>query len=548
MMNIDKFIRALPLALFAFVAACGGSGSESGDAPFGGGGGGGGGATAVADLSVSLDKLSVTNSGTDAVTVTVTAVDASRNALPDIPVSVSADNNAVVLPSGTATGSNGTYTALVNIGADRSNRVITVRVMSGALERLAAFQVVGARLVGTPLPAVVLAGSAGNKVDLRLTDSANNPMSNVPIAVEAAGLAAVSGTTGPNGEFSYTYTAPTAAGVFLITARAAGVTAETRVEIQSAGGGGIPPVTQAILSASATANPSVVAVNQGTSSANRSEIRALFLGANNAPIQNVRVKFDLAGDPNSIGGTLSSGTAIVYSDANGVANVSYVPGSRSSPTDGLTVRACFGSTDTEANACTRSTTTTLTVTSEPLAVSIGFNNEIESGTSGLTYIKKYVILVVDSSGRAKADVQITPSVDLTEYLKGNLVDATGGRTTAIRAVCANEDVNRNGVLESGEDINGNAQLDPRKSDVAIQVLGNGRTSANGTAVVQIEYPENVALWVRFRILVSASGISGTEGRAELAGTLAASQADFESPSPAFFRSPYGTAASCSDPN
>jgi hypothetical protein len=548
MMNIDKFIRALPLALFAFVAACGGSGSESGDSPFGGGGGGGGGATAVADLSVSLDKLSVTNSGTDAVTVTVTAVDASRNALPDIPVAVSADNNAVVLPSGTATGSTGTFTALVNIGADRSNRIITVRVTSGTLERLAAFQVVGSRLVGTALPAVVVAGSAGNKVDLRLTDSTNNPMANVPIAVEASGVAAVTATTGPNGDYSYTYTAPTTAGVFLVTARAAGVTTQTRVEVQSAGGGGIPPVTQAILSASATANPSVVAVNEGTSTSNRSEIRALFLGANNAPIQNVRVRFDLAGDPNSIGGTLSSGASIVYSDANGVANVSYVPGSRSSPTDGLTVRACYGSTDAEATACTRSATTTLTVTSEPLAVSIGFNNEIESGTGGLTYIKKYVILVVDSSGRAKADVQITPSIDLPQYRKGFLQDGTGGRTIVVNAVCNNEDLNRNGVLESGEDINGNGQLDPRKSDVAIQVLGNGRTSANGTAVVQIEYPESVALWLRYRILVSASGISGTEGRAELMDTLAASTEDFDSPSPAFFRSPYGTAASCTSPN
>jgi hypothetical protein len=190
----------------------------------------------------------------------------------------------------------------------------------------------------------------------------------------------------------------------------------------------------------------------------------------------------------------------------------------------------------------------LTVTSEPLAVSIGFNNEIESGTGGLTYIKKYVILVVDSSGRAKADVQITPSIDLPQYRKGLLRDGAGGRTIVVNAVCNNEDLNRNGVLESGEDINGNGQLDPRKSDVAIQVLGNGRTSANGTAVVQIEYPESVALWLRYRILVSASGISGTEGRAELTDTLAASTEDFDSPSPAFFISPYGTAASCTSPN
>jgi Bacterial Ig-like domain (group 1) len=551
-MNVKRLLTLLQfVALLAF-AACGGSGSDAGAPPFGGGdgGGSGGGSTAVADLTVSLDKLSVTNSGTETVAVTVTAVDASRNALPSVPVSVSADNNAVVLPSGNATGPNGTYTAVVNIGSDRTNRVITVRAVSGALERIAAFQVVGAKLVGTALPAVVISGSANNKVDFRLTDANNNAMPGLPISVEASGLPTATGTTGANGDYSFSYTAPASAGAVTVTARAGGTSVDTRIEVQSAGGGGIPVVTQTILSASVTANPSVVAVNEGTSTTNRSEIRALFLGANNAPIQNVRVKFDLNGDANSIGGTLSSGASRVYSDANGVANVSYAPGSRSSPTDGLTIRACYGNNDAEADACSRFALTTLTVTSEPLAVSIGFNNEIESGTGGLTYIKKFVILVVDASGRAKPDVQITPSIDLVEYFKGSLVrNSSGSLGQGITAVCQNEDTNRNGVLEALEDINSNGRLDPRKSDVAITILGNGKTSANGTAVVQIEYPESVGLWLRYRILVSASGIAGTEGRAELVDVLGVAQSDLTgTATPAFFFSPYGTAASCANPN
>ena len=42
---------------------------------------------------------------------------------------------------------------------------------------------------------------------------------------------------------------------------------------------------------------------------------------------------------------LTSGTNVVYSDANGVATTAYVPGSRFSPTDGLTVRACWSAND-----------------------------------------------------------------------------------------------------------------------------------------------------------------------------------------------------------
>ncbi len=164
-MNLKSLLSYLQLTVLVLLAACGGGSSDSGSSPFGGGTGGGGSAgNAVADLSISLDKLSVANSGADTVTVTVTAVDASRNALPNVPVSVSADNSAVVLPSGNATGATGTLSAVVGIGADRANRVISVRVTSGGLERTAAFQVVGAKLVGTPLPAVVVAGTANNRV------------------------------------------------------------------------------------------------------------------------------------------------------------------------------------------------------------------------------------------------------------------------------------------------------------------------------------------------------------------------------------------------
>ena len=65
----------------------------------------------------------------------------------------------------------------------------------------------------------------------------------------------------------------------------------------------------------------------------------------NKPVKNMRVRFDLAGDVNSIGGTFTTGDNVVYSDANGVATSAYVPGTRSSPTDGVTVRACWDYVD-----------------------------------------------------------------------------------------------------------------------------------------------------------------------------------------------------------
>ena len=114
--------------------------------------------------------------------------------------------------------------------------------------------------------------------------------------------------------------------------------------------------------------------------------------------------------------------------------------------------------------------------------------------------------------------------------------------------CSNEDINRNGVLESVEDINHSAAIEPRKSDVAVTIIGTGKTDDSGMAVVQIEYPQNVATWTRVNILVSATGVSGTEGRATWTEVLSAPAAAFtQTSAPAFIASPYGQVYFAEDP-
>lgn len=548
MMSILKRMAALAAAIA--MAACGG-GSGGGTSPFGGGGGGVVPPPVASDIALTLSTTNIANSGTQTVAVEVTAVDAARVALSGIPVTFSVDNNAVLVVGATATDATGKVRATVGIGNDKSNRVVTVKATSGGLERTAAFQVTGAKFASATAVPAVLAPAAAGEVQYRVTDANDNPIAGVPIAVAGNGIAPAEGTTGSNGDYVFKYTAPAQAGTVDITANSVGVTRTTSIIVQ-AGSGSIPNVTPgSVLSASVSANPSVVSVNTATTN-NRSEIRALFLGANNAPIKNVRVRFDLDGDANSIGGTISSASTIVYADVNGVASTAYIPGSRSSPTDGVTVRACWGNTDADlANgACPNAARTTLTVISEALAVTIGTNNKLLIGPSGLTYIQRYVVLVVDSSGQAKADVQITPSIDLPYFFKGSyrlpnpaaVPPETGGWQRIVRAACDNEDLNRNGVIEfATEDQNLNGSLEPRKSDVAISVEGNGKTDATGIAVLRIEYPQSHASWVAYKILVAASGVSGTEGRTSYSGVLAVLAADVAATTvdPPFRDSPYG---------
>ena len=101
----------------------------------------------------------------------------------------------------------------------------------------------------------------------------------------------------------------------------------------------------------------------------------------------------------------------------------------------------------------------------------------------------------------------------TRYWKGFYTRSTAWDQNANAGGCANEDINRNGVLEVVEDINHSAAIEPRKSDVAVSIVGTGKTDDSGMAIVQIEYPQNIATWARVKILVSATGVSGTEGRA-----------------------------------
>lgn len=548
---MTTFQRFISIAALLALAACGGGGGSKGTSPFGpndpGTPGTPPGTPVAADISLTLSSPTVNNSGTETVVATVTAVDANRNTVTGIPVTIRVDNGATVQVSGTSTSAAGIVTGTVGIGADRTNRTVTVTATSGALTRQLAVQVVGTRVTATAVPAV-LAPSEQGRVQYRVVDANGNPLAGVPITITGPGGVTSSATTAVNGDYQYTYTAPNTAGNLNIVASAGGVENTTTVIVQS-GPSTIPPVTAgSVRSATVSAAPSVVAVNAASSTTNRAEVRALFVGNNNAPIANIRVRFDLAGDANSIGGSFSTGDALVYSDANGAAASAYIPGARFSPTDGLTIRACWGYTDFAVGSCPNQASTTITVISDALSVSIGTDELVV--LEDLVYVKRFVVQVNDSSGLAKPDVQVNPLLDLPSYAKGFWTRTTDRWVqTIMTAGCENEDINRNGVLEvysngGVEDANGNAQLDPRKADVNVAFEGGNRTNAAGQVRLRITYPRNYGSWVRFKLDVAAAGVSGTEGRASFSGTLPVPFTAVQAQgAPAFDLSPYGVQGS-----
>lgn len=507
------------------------------------------------DMTMVLDKISIGNTGSDKVTATVTAVDAQRNVIPGIPISFNADNGSTVAVVNGTTNAQGQAVATITSGADKSNRLITVTAKSDALTRTATFQVTGVKVTASAVPTQPAAGSTSNRVEFRVSDVNQNPMTFQAITVSAPGLPSASGTTDANGAYTYTYTAPATAGPIDITGTSGGVSTAVTVTVPSSSST-VPPASPAVVSASVQASPTVVSVNTDSTN-NRAELRAIFLATGNLPVKNVRVRFDLNGDANSIGGTINSGQQLVYSDANGIATTSYAPGNRASPTGGVQIRACWDYNDFAATSCPNSVLTTLTVVSDPLSITIG-TNEIIDTSNDLTYIKRFVVLVVDAAGQPKGDVQITPSLDLNGYYKGywSLVgdawirrfdlDTLGNTVAGQPAVCKNEDDNRNGAIDGSEDRNGNGQLDPRKSDASISMSGSTRTDANGQAILVLQYPRSVATWVNFTITASAFGVLSPP--ATYSGDLpyiAATLTD-KSAAPAFSVSPYGSVRKASD--
>jgi hypothetical protein len=505
-------------------------------------------------MTLVLSAPTVLNSGGDTVVATATVVDANRNLIPSAPVTFAVDNGATAAVPSATTDANGVSKATIGTGADRANRVITVTAKSGSLTRTATIQVTGVRIVATPVPATLAPGALGS-VRFRVTDVNSNPLAKQDVSIAGVGGVEVLGKTDDNGAFEYNYTAPSAAGTLNITASSAGVTLTQPIQVQTtaaiAPAISSPPIEAATVSLSTA----VIPANVGATN-NLIEVRALFLRETNKPAERVRVRFDFAGDVNNIPGTLSTGGVMQYSDASGIVRTTYTPGNRTSPTDGVTIRACWDYTDFAAGTCPNSASATVTVVSEPLSVSIGTDNKIALGTTGLDYVKYYLVQVNDAAGGPKADVQLSALIDLQGYYMGfwelvgidwkQRIAAINGNATQ----CDNEDVNRNSVNEvygngAVEDANRNGQLDPRKADVVVSFDGNGRTNAAGQAVIKVTYPQSSGSWVSFRVSVIAGGTGGSEGRASFTGLLSVLDAHVTSqdretppPPPAFVLSPY----------
>ncbi|RYE42964.1 MAG: hypothetical protein EOP24_30480 [Hyphomicrobiales bacterium] len=488
--------------IFAFclagsLIACGGGGGSGGTNP------GDTGAKAVASVDYQLDKSTLTNTGADTAVLTVTALDANNNPVNGAAVSVVVDTG-VYTPDAATTDAAGKVTGKISTGSNKSNRNIAFTVNAGGKIKSDVLPVTGSQITFSTVPSAPAPG-ASVTLSLKVTDVNSAAIGNIDVAL--GGSLGFTGTvkTDTNGVATANLAAaPRTTGNYTVEATASGVTSKRDVQVVSATGG-VPDAVGVISAASLSIAPNTIAPNSAGSTTNRAGLKALFQNASNQAIKDVRVRFEIVAPGLGAGEFISTGNATVFTDVNGIANADYVAGTRSSPTNGVVIRACYGNSDAEiANgACSNFKIATLTVAAEPLSITLGSNNEMSKGTDNLTYIKKFDVAVSDAAGNAVSNAQISASVDLENYLKGPAYNG-------LKLICANEDSNRNGLLDAGEDRNGDGVLTPRKADILISYVGSRTTGANGRATIQIEYPQNVATWLLYAVKVTTS-VAGSEG-------------------------------------
>lgn len=272
------------------------------------------------------------------------------------------------------------------------------------------------------------------------------------------------------------------------------------------------------------ADPSVISTNE------TSTITAVVRDGDNR-VKNATVEFTLA---DSTGGTLSTASSIT--DSQGRAQTVYTASSVTSADDGVTITANV------LGGAAPSTSTNLTVSGRALFIVFGTGNTIIEEANDTIYTKDYSLFVSDSSGKGVANTSVNLRMLPTVFYKGFLEAGAENWERTVTATCASEDLNSNGILDAGEDVNGDGELTP--GNVAVVAPGTITTDEDGRAEFHISYPQDHAMWLDGRITASAT-VAGTESRKSADFFFPASADDLDlgnaPPNPV---SPWGVQAGC----
>jgi len=285
--------------------------------------------------------------------------------------------------------------------------------------------------------------------------------------------------------------------------------------------------------------PTALAPNQLGQTAQQATLVAKVTDANGNPVSGTTVNFSQQADPS--GGLLQQASAVT--DNNGVATVQYLSGATTTASNAVRLRA------TVASDIAVTGSAAMTVNQSALFIALGTGNTI-TNFNPETYEKNWTVYVTDANGVRVAGVPVTVKVIPNYFRKGSLIWSEPDSFWIYNGPyleCPNEDRgNLNGILDPGEDINGDQTLTP--GNVVALTASTVTTDANGTATITMRYAELFASWIGVRLTATAI-VAGTESVSfkdfhldKLAGDYS-----IKTVSPAGVASPFGvTTGSCSN--
>jgi Big-like domain-containing protein len=284
--------------------------------------------------------------------------------------------------------------------------------------------------------------------------------------------------------------------------------------------------------------PTTLGVNAAGSTAQQSIITAIIQDANGNLVKNQTVTFSLT---DITGGSIFPASAVT--DSFGRANTVYTSSAVPSAQNGVIITAAVGAVPPKQ--------VMLTVAQQALFVTLGTGNVILT-PSDIQFALPYSVLVTDANGNPVANATVELIVLPTRYRKGIYVQNGPPCTAWVQmasSTCESEDVNHNGVLDISpfnEDTNSNGELDPENP---ASVPGRIITDATGFAFFNVVYAREFASWIEVDLRARAT-VTGSEGLSHAVFFLPGRASDYTTCSvpPPGVVSPYGMAATCTDPN
>ena len=258
------------------------------------------------------------------------------------------------------------------------------------------------------------------------------------------------------------------------------------------------------------------------------KVIARVLDKDDAPVKNAIVLFTTTKDAS--GGSLAQGFA--ETDSSGLATVTYNAGQNPTQTDGVIIEATVqavrkpdGTEKPVDNNVLKPEETKISVQTRSTFISFAFADKISTDDRQVYYYQKGSISVLNSTGKPAINQPVSINLNPDSYLKGKfsvLKDIDGEKFWAQLPpyTCQNEDTNNNGILDAGEDYNGNGRLDPINVAAVLDKDGNEVSSSQnynfitdqfGKVDFSIRYAKEYAEWYKAKVTVSTN-VDGSESK------------------------------------